>query len=288
MLKNVLRIYEVLEDPDVTGEDVASLFSRGNVIVEEVNEEGSTDFVKIEFGSGPPVLGIIGQLGGIGAEEKTGLVSDAEGALTALSCALQLEKTEVEGTIIVTTHICSTAPIIPHELVEFMGAPLSVSTMMDHLVDERMDAVLSVDTTRGNRIINCRGVAISPTVKEGYILRVSENLLSIQERVTGRLPVVFPITTQDITPYSNNVYHLNAIMQPCTKTNSPVVGVAITSDVVVPGCATGANQVTDVEAAARFCMEVAKEYSIGKCPFYDENEFKTLKALYGSMNHLQL
>lgn len=288
MLKNVLRIYEVLEDPDVTGEDVASLFSRGNVIVEEVTEEGSTDFVKIEFGSGPPVLGIIGQLGGIGAEEKTGLVSDAEGALTALSCALQLEKTDVEGTIIVTTHICNTAPIIQHELVEFMGAPLSVSTMMNHLVDERMDAVLSVDTTRGNRIINCRGVAISPTVKEGYILRVSENLLTIQERVTGRLPVVFPITTQDITPYSNNLYHLNAIMQPCTKTNSPVVGVAITSDVVVPGCATGANQITDVEAAARFCVEVAKEYSKGKCSFYDKNEFKTLRALYGSMNHLQL
>jgi hypothetical protein len=287
VLRKVMEIYEILDRPDVTGDDVASLFS--NAYVESVTEEGSTDFVSIEFGSGPPVLGIIGQLGGIGAEHKLGLVSDAEGALTVLACALQLEAIQerIEGSILVTTHICPNAPVISHELVDFMGAPLSVSTMMEHLTDERMDAVLSVDTTRGNRIINYKGFAISPTVKEGYILKVSEDLLDIQQRVTGRLPVVFPITTQDITPYSNEVYHLNAIMQPCTKTTAPVVGVAITSEVVVPGCATGVNQLLDVESAARFCLEVAKEYSQKTCSFYDKNEFQTLKALYGPMNHLQ-
>lgn len=286
MLKNVMKIYEILDQPHVTGDDVASLFSRAES--ETVTEEGSTDVVTIEFGSGSPTLGIVGQLGGIGAADRVGLVSDAEGALTVLACALQLEKMkEVSGTIVVATHICTTAPIIPHELVDFMGAPLRVSTMMEHLVDKRMDAVLSVDTTRGNRIINHKGFAISPTVKEGYILRVSEHLLAIQERVTGRLPVVFPITMQDITPFSNKVYHLNAIMQPCTKTAAPVVGVAITSEAVVPGCATGVNQLLDVEAAARFCLEVAKDYNRGKCTFYDENEFQTLKALYGPMNHLQ-
>jgi hypothetical protein len=285
MLKNVLKIYEVLDDPHVTGEDVASLFSKAEV--EPVYEKGSTDFVKIEFGSGSPTLGIIGQLGGIGTKDRVGLVSDAEGALTALTVALQLEKLSLKGHVIVTTHICPKAPIIPHELVDFMGSPLEVATMMEHLVDERMDAVLSVDTTRGNRIINYRGVAISPTVKEGYILRVSEDLLDIQERVTGRLPVVFPITMQDITPYSNGLYHLNAIMQPCTRTSAPVVGVAITSEVVVPGCATGANQLLDVESAGRFCAEVAKEYTAGKCTFYDEKEFEKIKTMYGPMDHLQ-
>ncbi len=285
MLKEVLKIYEVLDNPNVKGEDVASLFSR--VDVETVTEEGSTDFVKIEFGNGTPTLGIIGQLGGIGAREKIGLVSDAEGALTVLSCALALERLNLKGSVIVTTHVCPHAPIIPHELVNFMGAPLRVSTMMRHLVDARMDAVLSVDTTRGNRVINYKGFAISPTVKEGYILKVSEDLLTIQERVTGKLPVVFPITMQDITPYSNQVYHLNAIMQPCTVTDAPVVGVAITSETIVPGCATGANQVLDVEAAARFCLEVAKEYSKGTCTFYDEEEFQKLKGLYGSMSHLK-
>lgn len=287
MLKNVLTIHDVLDQPEVQGEDVCSLFSKAEVTVKTVTEKGSTDFITIKVGSGSPTLGIVGQLGGIGAAGRVGLVSDAEGALTALACALQLEKIEVKGSVIVTTHICNTAPIIPHELVDFMGAPLSVSTMMNHLVDERMDAILSVDTTRGNRIINCKGFALSPTVKEGYILRVAEPLLDIQERVTGRLPVVFPITTQDITPYSNQIYHLNAIMQPCTRTTAPVVGVAITSEVVVPGCATGATQLLDVEAAARFCLEVAKDYGEGMCAFYDETEFHTLKRLYGPMNNLQ-
>lgn len=287
MLKHVIEMYEVLDNPHVTGKEVVSLFS--NATVTPVTEDGSTDFVKIVFGSGSPVLGIIGQLGGIGTADRIGLVSDAEGALTVLAAASYLEgiKAHLKGTVIVTTHICPTAPIIPHELVDFMGAPLTVSTMMEHFVDERMEAVLSVDTTRGNRIINHKGIALSPTVKEGYILRVSEDLLSIQERVTGKLPVVFPITMQDITPYANKVYHLNAIMQPCTRTRAPVVGVAITSEVVIPGCATGTNQLLDIEAAARFCVEVAKEYTGRMCAFYDKEEFSTLKQLYGPLNHLQ-
>lgn len=95
-------------------------------------------------------------------------------------------------------------------------------------VDPSMDAILSVDTTKGNRIINIRGFAITPTVKEGWILRVSEDLLDIMQYVTGRMPAVVPITMQDITPYGNGIYHLNSIMQPATTTNAPVVGVAIT------------------------------------------------------------
>jgi len=111
-----------------------------------------------------------------------------------------------------------------------------------------MEAILSVDTTKGNRIINHRGFAISPTVKNGYILRVSESLLDIMESVTGKLPVVFPITLQDITPYGNGVFHLNSIMQPSTATQAPLVGVAITSEVPVPGCAIGANHLMGLES----------------------------------------
>lgn len=51
---------------------------------------------------------------------------------------------------------------------------------------------------------------------------------------TGRLPYVFPLTMQDITPYGNDVYHLNSVLQPCTATDAPVVGVAITAEVMVP------------------------------------------------------
>ena len=45
-------------------------------------------------------------------------------------------------------------------------------------------------------------------------MRVSEDLLGIAEITTGKLPQVFAISTLDITPYGNGLYHLNSIMQP--------------------------------------------------------------------------
>ena len=84
---------------------------------------------------------------------------------------------------------------------------------------------------------------------------------------TGQAPVTFPITTQDITPYGNGIYHLNSILQPATATDAPVVGVAITAETAVPGCATGASHPTDIEETARFCIEVAKAFGAGKCSF---------------------
>jgi hypothetical protein len=114
-----------------------------------------------------------------------------------------------------------------------------------------MDAVLSIDTTKGNRICNAVGFAISPTMRQGWVLRVIEDLLSVQQRVTGRLPVVLPVTTQDITPYGNGVFHINSILQPATATHAPVVGVAITTETPVAGSATGATSLSSVEEAAR-------------------------------------
>ncbi len=150
-----------------------------------------------------------------------------------------------------------------------------------------MDAILSIDTTKGNRIINYRGITITPTVKEGYILRISEDLLDILAWTTGELPRVTPITTQDITPYGNGLHHINSIMQPCTATPSPVVGVAITAETAVPGCGTGASHEVDIEKAGRFCLEVGKAFTEKKCTFYDEEEFKRIVKLYGPMHVLQ-
>lgn len=55
----------------------------------------------------------------------------------------------------------------------------------------------------------------------------------------------------------------------------------------VPECATEANQCWDIEMAVRFVVEVAKEWGEGKCSFYDEEEFKRIIDLYGSMEHLE-
>ncbi len=308
VLKQVIEICELLESPIIKETQIKEFFlTRGlaesEIQVQTIMEgEGETKFVKINIkgkegkmmGGPAPTLGVIGCLGGIGARpNKIGLVSDADGAITALAAAAKLtdmrdKEDELKGDVCVTTHLCTCSPVIPHEPVPFMGAPVSMEIMNKYEVSEKMDAVLSIDATKGNRIINCRGFAISPTVKDGYILRVSEDLLDIMQVVTGKLPVVFPITSQDITPYGNEIYHLNSIMQPATATHAPVVGVAITTEVPVPGCATGTNQSLDIEMAVRFVVEVAKAFGERKCSFYDEKEFQKLISLYGSMEHLKM
>jgi hypothetical protein len=107
------------------------------------------------------------------------------------------------------------------------------------------------------------------------------------EITTGRLPRVCPITTQDITPYGTGIDHINSIMQPCTATDAPVIGVAITAETLVPGCATGASHVTDIEEASRFVLETAKAFGKGHCSFYDEEEWALIVQRYGPLKKLQ-
>ena len=219
-------------------------------------------------------------------------MSDGDGAVAALTAALKLvEMNEngdvLEGDVLVATHICPDAPTLPHEPVPFMDSPIDMATMNRMEVDERMDAIVSIYTTKGNRVINLNGIAISPTVMQGYILSVSNDLMDVMTRVTGKMPEVFALSQQDITPYGNDLYHLNSILQPATATCAPVVGVAIATEQMVAGCATGATHGTDVEEAARFAVEVAKVYGPGTCKFFDEGQFAHLKDLYGDMTRFQ-
>jgi len=304
-LKQVMEIYELLDSPKANGEKVASLLQKRGVQDVEVitieGEKGKTDSIKVWIrgargrgsGGNVPTLGVIGRLGGVGARpHMIGLVSDADGGIAALSIALKLgemkeQGDQLPGDVIVATHICPSSPVIAHEPVPFMGSPVDMKSLNDHEVDPNMEAILSIDTTKGNRIINRRGFAISPTVKEGYILRVSEDLLRIMEITTGRRPSVLAISIQDITPYGNGLFHLNSILQPSVATRAPVVGVAPTTESAVPGCATGATHIVDIEEVVRFSIEVAKQFGSGQCHFYDAEEFKRMVDLYGPMNHFQ-
>lgn len=304
-LKYTMEVLELLDDSSVGGKNVCDLFQsfqHVDATYETVNgDEGATDFVRISIqgtsgkqqGGQAPSIGIVGRLGGLGARpSRIGFVSDGDGAAAAVTIALKLahmsEKGDrLPGDVYITTHICPNAPTQPHEPVEFMGSPVDILTMNEYEVFPEMDAVLSIDTTKGNQIINHRGIAISPTVKSGYILKFSEDLLRIMQMTTGEHPVTFAITTQDITPYVNDVYHINSILQPSVATDSPVVGVAITAQSAVPGCGTGASHEIDIAQAVRFCIEVAKEYTREQIQFYDTSEYEKLENLYGSMKHLQ-
>jgi len=303
--KQVMDVYEVMDSEYVNGQAIIDMARQAGI--EEVSSttvkgpKGVTDFIKMRIpgkqgkksGGTAPTLGIIGRLGGLGARpERIGFVSDGDGALAAVAAGIKLglmaqRGDRLNGDVIITTHICPCAPTRPHHPVPFMDSPAEFQTVNEQEIHADMDAVLSIDTTKGNRVINTRGFAISPTVKEGYILRVSEDLLDLMQIATGRVPAVFPITTQDITPYGNGLFHLNSILQPSVATTAPTVGVALTTEVAVPGCATGATHLVDVEMAVRFCLEVAKAFTAGQCRFYDADEFALIQQLYGSLGHLQ-
>lgn len=305
-LKYVMEAYELMDDKMITGEGIKQFLeaiSKDETITVETvqGKKGSTDFIKIVIegtegkrsGGAAPTLGIVGRLGGIGARpEVLGFVSDGDGALSAVAIAAKLlsmtkKGDRLNGDVIISTHICPTAPTQPHHPVPFMGSPVDILTMNQYEVSEEMDAVLTIDTTKGNIVTNHRGFALTPTVKEGYILRMSNDLLDIYQQTTGKLPVTMPITIQDITPYGNSLFHINSIMQPCVAVDAPVVGVAITTEVAVAGSASGASHLFDVEEVVRFGIEVAKRFGTDNCAFYDAEEFGRIQELYGSLKHFQ-
>lgn len=185
---------------------------------------------------------------------------------------------------------------MPAAIVDGAGEILAASHIPDNFEDLE-DYILQEVLGQGSAAERCpreaKGYTVfsrSVTVREavrGYILRASEDLLDIMQRTTGKLPYVFPVNMQDITPYGNDVHHINSIMQPCTCTAAPVVGVAITTEMMVPGCGTGCSHMEDIEEAARFVLEVAKDFTAGKISFYDAQDDARMNKLYGSMKHLQ-
>ncbi|EWS81318.1 hypothetical protein BF93_17285 [Brachybacterium phenoliresistens] len=303
---HLIAAYDLLDDPAVRGADVVAFLRaiapEADIEVQAVTTEiGTTDFLRVvvpggqgkRAGGPAPTLGILGRLGGLGARpEQIGFVSDGDGALSAVTIAAKLlsmveRGDRLPGDVIVATHIDPDAPTQPHEPVPFMGSVVEQDVSNEHEVSDEMDAILSIDTTKGNRVLNHKGIAITPTIADGWILRVSESLLDVLSRTTGRAPAVMPITMQDITPYGNDVYHVNSIVQPCTATAAPVVGVAIVTESAVPGSATGATDLHDVDQAVRFALEVAKDYGRGIVSFHASDELARLQELYGSMGVLR-
>lgn len=302
-LKQVMEAIDLLDAP-VHGPEVADVLERLGlaVVVQHVEDEsGSTDFLTIRApgtsgragGGDAPTIGIIGRLGGIGARpEAIGLVSDGDGAVAAVASAMALARMtdrgdRLRGDVVITTHICPEAPTIPHDPVPFMGPPVPMATMNKWEVLTEMEAVLSIDATKGNRILNWKGIAFTPTVRNGWILPVAPDLIDVYEQVCGVPARVLPLSNFDITPYGNNLYHVNSILQPATATTAPVVGVAVTAETAVAGTATGANHPLDIALAVSFCLEVAKRFGSGRLSLHDEADYTEATRRYGPMTHLQ-
>ena len=304
LIREVQEIYECLDRPGKVGREIAELFPHDwcDLRVEDVaDKKGRTEFIQVTIrgrqgksaGGQAKTLGVIGRLGGVGARPHIkGLVSDGDGALVALSVALKLARMNalgdvLEGDVIVATHVRTDGPVLPMKPVDFMDTPVELDTILNLEVATDMDAILSIDTSRGNRLLNSNGFAITPTVKEGWILKVSYDLLRVMEHTTGSLPAAFPITMQDIVPYVGDVFHINSLMQPAVVTRAPVVGIALTAAGSVPGCASGVSNPFRTEEVGRYVVECAQQFGRGKVAFYDREEFARLCAMYGDMRRLQ-
>ena len=311
-LREILEVTDLMDAPTLDGETVAELL-RGvgaegcSVEVERVPYQEPEDvgrlcdFLKVVIpgtdgaigGGDAPTLGLVGRLGAQQAQpDRIGYVSDADGSIVAIAAALRLLRLaaaggRLRGDVVATTHIATHVSITPREPVDFMGTPLSSEAMNDHEVDPAMDAILSFDTSKGNRLINHRGVAISPTAKAGYLLPVAPDLVTILEYATGEPARTFPLAQQDITPYDNGLRHFNSIMQPAVATAAPVVGVALTAKAVVPGSSTGASYETSLLDATRFAVEAAKQFTRGDVEFFDKAEHAELLERYGDMTRFQ-
>ncbi|WP_035054010.1 DUF1177 domain-containing protein [Andreprevotia chitinilytica] len=311
-LQQTLVVYELLDSATVNGASIEKLLEPYaalgvTVTVTTVHDEPpedtskTTDFVSILIpgtagktaGKHMPTLGVIGRNGAIGARpHKVGMVSDADGPIGAIAVALKLAQMKAKGDhlpgdVIVTTHISTDVSMSVNDGVAFMGMPVSSETMNVYEVSPEMDAILSLDASKGNRIVKHRGFALSPTARDGYILRVAADLVAIMESTTGQPAVTFPISQQDITPYDNGLYHFNSIMQPHIATKAPVVGVAITAQSVVGGSDSSANHEIDLAEAVRFCVEVAKQFTSGTCQFYSQAEWAKIRSRYPDLSVFQ-
>ncbi|MEJ8822506.1 DUF1177 domain-containing protein [Variovorax humicola] len=315
-LQQTLAVYEALDSASANGQTFADMFAPYaaagvKVTVTTLKNEApedprkTTDFISILIpgtggksqGGSARTLGVVGRNGAAGAwPSRTGMVSDADGPIGALAVALKLAQMKargdhLRGDVLVTTHVSANASITNNEGIPFMGMPVSSETMNRYQVTPEMDAILSIDASKGNRIVKHRGFAISPTAMQGYILRVAPDLVAIMESTTGQSAVTFPITLQDITPYGNGLYHFNSIMQPHVATQAPVVGVAVTASSVVGGSDSSANHEVDIAEVVRFCIEVGKRFTNDDanygCDFFNLAEWDLMRKRYVDLSVFQ-
>src|SRR6218665_2510996 len=107
-MKQTLDIYELLDGANVDGKEIKAMFApfaaQGvevtvTTVANEEDATRTTDFIRILIpgrngatsGVTAPTIGLIGRCGAMGARpHRIGLVSDADGVLAALVCALKM------------------------------------------------------------------------------------------------------------------------------------------------------------------------------------------------------
>lgn len=186
----------------------------------EEKKIGEVTYVKAYYkGGGKQRIEILGRLGAIQMKENKGLVSDADGAIVSLTALLELVNLMQKGIefdidISIITNISLNAKLISHKPFNFMVPLIDFNDALKEEVDPKADLILSIDSTKGNIIAKYDDFALTHVIKDGYILKLDDNVIEIYNRITGHEIYFIPLTTGDLTPIDFKVYHISTLVSP--------------------------------------------------------------------------
>lgn len=308
LTREIIDAWSLIDRPDSGGDIISAYFATETTdprLLPEVHhvraETGSTEVLRWTLpgsaghanGGTAPTLAIVGRLGGTGVRpHKEGTVSDSDGAVIAVATALKLVRAieygePTHGDVIIVTHICPDAPTRDHPVRGQMDSPVPIDELLSRFESPNQAAALiSVDTTRSHYLLNHSGLAITPTLINGVLMRISDDLMNLLAEVTSEPPVALPITMQDITPMSSGLFRINSIMQPGNYFHGPMIGLASVSRHPIRGTTTGANRPENLETGARFCVEAARRFGCNSLLFVDDDQYQKFTSLYGDLSFL--
>jgi len=281
MLKSLIDAIEILETKDPLRK-IRERLKGVEYFEYKEDKMGEVTFLKVYFNYGNKnKVEILGRLGAIQMQNvNKGLVSDADGAIITLAVLFELQNLlnngiELNLGVSFVTNISLNAKLIPHKPFDFMVPSIGLEDALKEEVESNASLILSIDSTKGNKIAKFDDFAITHVIKDGYILKPNDEIIDIYNRVTGHEVYFIPLTTGDLTPMDFNVYHISTLVSPWLYTESPVIGIATVSKQIIPGYVTGVLNIEMLEHAARFCLELLKFVEKdGKV--YDENELSEL------------
>ncbi|MEM0173903.1 MAG: DUF1177 domain-containing protein [Sulfolobaceae archaeon] len=296
ILKNLIEVIEILESSEPIVKVREKVRGADFIEYEEIERgDGKVTFLRalVKGRKGNRRIEILGRLGAIQMRSKyKGLVSDADGAIVALTVLFELidlkrKGIEFDADVSIVTNIALDAKLIPHKPFDFMVPPIGLDEALQIEVDPKAELILSIDSTKGNILAKYNDFALTHVVKEGYILKLSDEVIEIYNRVTGHEVYLVALTTGDLTPIEFPIYHISTIISPWLYTTSPVIGIATTSRQVIPGYVTGVQDIMMLNNASRFCIEMIKFFDMGG-KVYDDKELEELKKRIGESNLMRL
>ncbi|BCU66904.1 hypothetical protein HS7_03410 [Sulfolobales archaeon HS-7] len=273
-MMNVIELLESSEPIDALKKEIPGL---------QVMEKGEVSFIKYKYGDGKPIE-ILGRLGAVQMKGEYGLVSDADGAIVALTVLLELlnlkrKGISIPGSVVISTSISLDAGLIEHKPFKFMVPKIGLEDALPIEVERDAELVISVDSTKGNNLVKFDDFALTHVVFGGYLLRLRDEVIELYKRVTGHEIYMLALTTGDLTPMEFKVNHVSTLVTPWLYTNSPLIGLATVSKQVIPGYVTGVQDFLMLERSARFCLEMIKYVGKGGKVYYEEELSELLSKL---------